>query len=525
MFTNTPVGPDHADFLRDESRRTGSADFISFPKNEEDVHEALAAARAASRTVTLQGARTGITGGAVPAGGSILNLTRMSRVLGIEHNDQGFVVTAEPGLRLADLYRILRNPEAAADEVIGQSAITQDEWQTFADAGRFFFAPDLTETSASVGGLVACNASGARSFSHGAVRRHVQSLRLMLADGSVLSLQRGQTMANGRTFAVTTEDGRTLRGTLPSYRMPSVKNAAGYYVADGMDMIDLWVGAEGTLGVVLSAGLQLLPLPPVLWGIVAFLPTEQAATEFVIGTRAKLRPMAMEWFGESALELLKEIKRAGGGFTLVRTPPEGRWTAVYVELPGGSAADVEASVEILTGILSDCGGDIDKTWLASSEDEIQDIKNFRHAVPEAVNLLIDERRKTEPGLTKLGTDLAVPDDALRQVLAMYRDGLQRAGLQSVVFGHVGDNHVHVNIIPRTLAEYETGRALYLKWARTVVALGGTVSAEHGIGKLKTAMLREMYGEDGIRQMRELKRKFDPGMMLNPGNLFDPKGSS
>ena len=140
-------------------------------------------------------------------------------------------------------------------------------------------------------------------------------------------------------------------------------------------------------------------------------------------------------------------------------------------------------------------------------------------MPEAVNLLIDERRKQEPHLTKLGTDMAVPDAALDHILPLYRRTLLAAGLEHVIFGHIGNNHVHVNILSRTMRDYETGKQLYLDWAREVLRLGGTVSAEHGIGKLKTALLREMYGAEGIAQMQAVKRLFDPAGCLNRGNLF------
>ena len=124
-----------------------------------------------------------------------------------------------------------------------------------------------------------------------------------------------------------------------------------------------------------------------------------------------------------------------------------------------------------------------------------------------------------PRLTKLGTDLSVPDAALGDVMKMYRRDLDKLGLDSVAFGHVGNNHVHVNIIPRTYEEYLQGKELYLDWATRVVDMGGSISAEHGIGKLKTDMLRAMYGAEGIEQMQAVKRVFDPRFRLNPGNLF------
>ena len=166
------------------------------------------------------------------------------------------------------------------------------------------------------------------------------------------------------------------------------------------------------------------------------------------------------------------------------------------------------------------GADLDDTWFADGEREIERFKGIRHAVPEAVNMLIGRRRRNISGLTKLGTDLAVPDDCLRRVMEMYHRDLQKAGLEYVIFGHIGNNHLHVNILPRTPDDYRLGKSLYLEWAREVVAMGGTVSAEHGIGKLKREMLEIMYGKNGIEQMRRIKALFDPRFLLNRGNLFE-----
>ena len=510
---------EYNDYLRDESRRTGRADAISFPNTEGDILKGLAAARAARQPVTVQGARTGITGGAVPDGGHILNLSRMNGILSasLDQATGECRLTVQPGLLLADLNRFLRTPLAA--DLPAASGLDDSMRIAIAGSNRFFFPPDLTEASASLGGLVSCNGSGARSYRFGAARLFIRSLRVVLADSRVIELQRGVQKARGRSFALADGRGGTIEGALPSYTMPDVKNSAGYFVADDMDLIDLFIGAEGTLGILSQIEIAAIPLPPVLWGVMMFLPTEDDAVTFVERVRtAPARPFAIEFIDAASIALLRAQKHANPAFAGLRQPPPGGVTAVYVEY-GGTAEAVDRAVSEMSDVLSDCGGDVDLTWLASSEHEIEDIKKFRHAVPEAVNLLIDERRRIEPKLTKLGTDLAVPDGALRSVMHLYREGLQRTGLASVVFGHIGNNHVHVNIIPSNLGEYEAGRALYQEWARTVVAMGGTVSAEHGIGKLKAPMLREMFGEEGIRQMRELRKLFDPAGVLNPGNLF------
>jgi D-lactate dehydrogenase (cytochrome) len=513
------VGDEYADYLRDESRMVGQADSIVFPKSERDLRSMLAEASRAGSPVTIQGARTGITGGAVPRGGQVINLSRMDRVLGLRYDEAAgtFFLTVQPGVLLAELRKAIA---ARQFDTTGWSAASQQALGKLQAAPPQFFPPDPTETGASVGGMIACNASGACSYFYGSTRRHVERLRLITVDGSVLHLRRGTDKARGRDFVLCTEHGAAMGESLPAYSMPAVKNASGYYAAENMDMVDLFIGSEGTLAVVAEAELRLSPAPAVVWGVMMFFGAEPDAVKFVRKLRAsEARPVAIEFFDHGALNLLRRQKAENPAFQELPSMPAEWHTAIYAEFHGQADANVEAAVELASGILTECGGKDDATWLASDDRERERLRFFRHAVPESVNLLIDLRRKVDPSLTKLGTDLAVPDKELEKILRMYRTELDEAKLEYVIFGHIGNNHVHVNILPRSPAEYDAGKKLYLAWAQKVVQLNGTVSAEHGIGKLKTAMLREMYGEDGIRQMQAVKRAFDPYNLLNPGNLF------
>ncbi|MDD3545651.1 MAG: FAD-linked oxidase C-terminal domain-containing protein, partial [Kiritimatiellae bacterium] len=142
------------------------------------------------------------------------------------------------------------------------------------------------------------------------------------------------------------------------------------------------------------------------------------------------------------------------------------------------------------------------------------------AVPEQVNAIIADRKRGCPDLTKLGTDLSVPNYRLPDVMRLYRRDLHDANLEHVIFGHIGNNHLHVNIMPRDMDEYSRGKELYRAWAGQVVDWGGSVSAEHGIGRLKKDLLALMYGPETVAGMRALKRLFDPADRLNAGRLFD-----
>jgi len=499
-----PMGSEHEDYLHDESRSTGVADSISFPTTEAEVIEVVNAIRAQGGSITVQGARTGIAAGAVPSGGHILNLQRMNAIGAVQRDAQGggATITVQPGALLQDIYQAV-------------------------ESEGLFFPPDPTEASASIGGAVACNASGAMSHYYGPTRRWVRSIRLVLSDGSVLSIARGGHQAQGRAFSLTTDSGRTISGQLPGYAQPAIKSAAGYYVADDMDLFDLFIGMEGTLGIVTEAELLLIPSPAARLGLTAFLPSEEAALQFVEVVRGdageesgSVRPVAIEYFDHDALDLVRRMKEENPAFEKVPAMRAHYHSAVYAEFHGeDEEALEEAMLDVLEPLIA-VGGSDEDTWVGANPRDLEPLRAFRHAVPEAVNLLIAERKRSVPDLTKLGTDMSVPEAQLEAAMAMYRSGLAESGLESVVFGHIGDNHVHVNILPRDLDDYERGKTLYRAWAEQVVKWGGSVSAEHGIGKLKVPMLQLMYGETGIAEMRALKALFDPEGVLNPGNLFD-----
>lgn len=546
MVKNTvtyPVEPDYIEYLRDESRLQGKAETISFPGSEEEVRQVLSILSASGTMVTVQGARTGISGGAVPLEGHILNLSRMDRVLGLRQDGDRFLLRVQPGIPLQKVNEALHNKDFMSEYWDRNSKGALEALQ---QADVYFFPPDPTETTASIGGMAANNASGARSLFYGQTRPYIAALRVMLHDGSVIALRRGRQKASGHHFHLQTEDGRVLQGELPSYTLPRIKNVAGYFVQEEMDLLDLFIGSEGTMGVITELELILIPYPQAVWGIMCFFAEEAQAVRFVCRLRGdrqaaegKLRgavlcsaekaaaspdpdrpagqPVALEFFDNHALDLLRKQKEENPAFTKLPAAPQEEGAAIYVEYHGKNEEQIEEQVFSMAELMAECGGDEDSTWMATNPGELERLKSYRHALPEAVNLLIDERRKKNPGLTKLGTDMAVPDSGLEQILALYNKDLESSGLEYVKFGHIGNNHIHVNILPRSLEEYDQGKLLYTRWADAVVNLGGTVSAEHGIGKLKGSLLARMFGPQAIKQMQALRQIFNPEDLLNRGN--------
>lgn len=508
---------DHDEYLRDESRNEGFAELISFPETEQDVCSILGALHSDAVPVTVQGMRTGLAAGAVPEGGCILNLSRMDRYLGMRIENGRFFLRVQPGVMLLDLQQRLRSKSLPTD---GWDDESLRSFEAFLNADRLVFPTDPTETSASLGGMAACNASGAKSYRYGPMRNHVSSLRLALSDGDILEIRRGEHFAEGREIRLTTEKGRVIDARLPSYDMPHAKCASGYYVADDMDAIDAVIGSDGTLGVITELELELSRADDVAWDASCFLPDETCALALVRRVREAIaHASAVEYFDSAALDLLREKARSatGGDFP---EPPEEAGACVAIEIACEDEEEAMTDLETLAEIMDEIGGDADMAWVACTDADRETQRIFRHAAPECANAVIDARKREFPRLTKLGSDMSVPVERLEDALALYRSTIEREGFDSATWGHIGDAHLHVNILPRNENEHERGKALLAEWAREITAMGGAVSAEHGVGKIKRGFLETMYGENALREMARFKLAFDPKGQLGRGNFFD-----
>ena len=508
------------EFLTDESRlRAEGVDVVYQPQTTAEVVAAVKELRSSGQTCVVSGARTGIAGGAVPLGAdAVISTMRMNRVLGMSRSGEDHVLRLQPGVTLAEIETLLRSRNLGdLSAATPEETRCMEEWMK--QGPDLWFPVDPTETSAHIGGAVMTNASGARTFRYGVTREWVVGMSLVLADGRVLRVKRGEVSADDNTFVWVDADGHEKALVLPTLPVPETKATLGYAAQTGMDLVDLFVGSEGTLGVLVEIELRLALRPASQLGVLAILESEARALDFVENIRQTdgLSPDAIEYFGPRALALLREKKEADGTASEIPELPSWEGAAVYLEL-SGTEEETEAQCEPLEGLLAEVGSSLDQTWAAMEPAELAQQKHFRHALPEAVNGIIGQRQATVPGLHKVGTDMAVPDKALREIVATYRAGLAESGLDAVIFGHIGDNHVHVNIRPRDQAELNRAKALYLAWAEEVVRLGGAVAAEHGIGRIKKGMLEVQYSADILEGMRTLRRVLDPTGCFGPGVL-------
>ena len=428
------------------------------PGSDSEVSAALREASARGVPVTIAGAGTGITGARVPLGGWVLSLERFKRL------------DVHPAYAVAGSGVLLRDIHAAATR-----------------SGQFY-PPDPTETSSAIGGNIATNASGSRSFRYGSTRRWVERLRVVLAGGRVLDVGRGD--------AIDFVPGPV---SLPAVH----KNTAGYPLQAGMDWIDLFAGSEGTLGVVTEARLRLLPAPQAIIAGVVFFPGDAGALDAVDAWRGIPNLRMLEYFDRPSLAMLR------GRFPDI---PQTAQAALLIEQELASEDDPE--IDAWLDRIEQAGALAEESWFALSAADRERFRQFRHALPELVN---DTVRRS--GALKMNTDYAVPCDKNREMLAYYRRRLEAEFPgRYVIFGHIGDAHVHVNLFsdPRNPGH---ASGLLLEFARQAVALGGTVSAEHGLGKRKAHLLELQYQPAELEAMRAVKRRLDPANILGRGTLW------
>ncbi|MFH1868082.1 MAG: FAD-binding oxidoreductase [Candidatus Omnitrophota bacterium] len=478
-------------YLKDYSNlKGGSCVSVFFPENEKEVSELLSSASRQGMPITVSGAGTGVTGARVPFNGSVLSTEKMNRILDIKVTPNGGEVRVEPGVLLNDLL----------DAV---------------SSNGLFYPPDPTEKSSFIGGNIATSASGARSFKHGSTRDYVLGLKVVLSSGETVRLERGDLFSDeDRAMELKLVSGETLKLDLPKYTVPRVKNAAGYYIKDNVDAIDLFIGQEGTLGIITEARLRLLKKPDDVLECYCFFDKLKDALLFAYKARdisrknitqaGSVNAASIEFFNGSALRFLREKHKK---------IPESAQGAIYFSQE--VRKDTESKIlDAWAGLITECGGSVDNTWFAQSRQEREELAGIRHDLPDMVNEFINRHN-----MTKIGTDIAVDAPYIDSMISYYNTVLTEAGFSYVMFGHIGDGHLHVNILPKDDKEYMAGHKIYEQFVKKAISFNGTISAEHGIGKIKHEYLKMMYGEKAIREMAALKKTLDPACILGLDNIF------
>jgi D-lactate dehydrogenase (cytochrome) len=454
-------------YLEDTSNlKTGNATAVYIPENETEVLEAIREARSQNIPLTVSGAGTGTTGGRIPLGGAVISLEKMNNIVSINNEKKRAVL---------------------------QAGVIIEEFLKALDKKNLFYPPFPTERTAFIGGNISTNASGEYSYRFGATRNYVERIKVALSTENILDIRRGQYIADENSIITSP----FFRLKIPAYRSPEIKNAAGYFSREKMDLIDLFIGSEGTLGIIMEVELKLIPALPPRSIMIIFLEKEDEVLGFLkkMKNQRKLNIYSIEYFDEHSLDILK---KAFPNIPACKS-------ALYIEQ---EKKGLDKWLEIL-----DEDSVVD-TWIGENELDYRKLVDFRHKLPELINEYFREIKQT-----KVSIDIAVPEEYFPQHFDFYHEIAQATGVEYVIFGHIGENHLHFNFFPKNDEEKERSNTAYIETVKRAVKMGGTISAEHGIGKLKNKYLEMMYGKEGIMEMVRIKKEIDPLCMFGLNNIF------
>jgi len=503
-------------YLEDAARYPGGhAPAVARPQSADEVASIL---RRAARVLPV-GAQSSLTGGATPSGDVILSTER-----------------------LADIH-------FCGDRVVVGAGVTLHTLQDALVAHNAWFPPVPTFLGATVGGAISTNAAGAATFKYGSTREWVEALTIVLPQGDILEIARGEVRASeaGR-FVIRTSAGETPID-IPRLQMPDVpKRSAGYYAAPDMDLIDLFIGAEGTLGVIVEATLRVQQRPAGLCCTLITLASEDRAIAL---TRDLRRAARAAWTGAgrgvdvAAIEhidrrSLEIVRQDGIDRRLGIALPVGTDTALLVQVELGAEdmvrdlwRDVEDAAHSSSGgtamgrlcHLMDQHGVLDSAEIAlpGNQRRAEAFAELREAVPGSVNRRVSLAHARDSRIHKTAGDMIVPHDRFGDMMQTCRRLFVAADLDLAVWGHISDGNVHPNVIPWTFGDVERGREVLLELAQTVIEMGGCPLAEHGVGRnpVKQQMLRMLYGDEGVSAMRRVKTALDPEWKLAAGVILGP----
>ncbi|MFN3550607.1 MAG: FAD-binding oxidoreductase, partial [Endomicrobiia bacterium] len=386
--------------------------------------------------------------------------------------------------------KIDRNKKTA----VLQSGVVVNDFLKEIEKFGFFYPPFPTERNAFIGGNVATNASGEYSFRFGPTRKYVSRVRMVLSSGEVLEVNRGEIFEKDGIL-----DYGIFKIQLPSYRTPEVKCSAGYYIKDKMDGIDLLIGSEGTLGVITEIEVSLIEKLPERFIIIMFFEKEEDIP-FIVSKIKKQKDVlniySLEFFDKNSLEFLKEEY----DFVSNKT------CALYVE------AEKER-IYFWDDILKQI--ECKDTVVAESVSDYKKLIDLRYKLPEKINSYFKEI-----GSIKIAVDASVTNEKFYELYNFYKN-IQKENkeLKTVIFGHIGENHLHFNLFPKDENQKELALKIYIESIKKAVSLGGTGFAEHGIGKIKSKYLKYMYNEKSLFEMAKIKKTFDPYCILSLDNIF------
>ncbi len=476
-------------YKTDSSNLPGNASVLARPLNEHECAIILRMCQSCRLPVTLSAGRSNLTGSATPSEGMLVSLSEMKT----------------PGIQVDNIAKTVVSPVGIIFEDMRKSVLEQSE-------GKLFFPVDPTSRlDAMVGGTIACNASGFTPGETGAMRSWVRSLRLLLMNGMSITAGRGQYVSDKGVFLFTHESDE-IAVPVPMYSRPSIKNASGPYSNPHgrVDLVDLIIGCEGIFALVTECTLALSDHPREYLDLFLSLPDESDALNLLFYLSRSLPEEfsvlnAFEYFGPNCRRYMDHEHR------LFRTDHA---VGVYLQVPIWDEPLEQSAgkwLEILKG--APCRIQEDAIMILLTDRDRTIFFEARHSLP-ARSLEVVTRRGTHT----IMTDTVVPPMKFAEFLEYTHALIRSEGFDYLVFGHLGDCHLHFMILPEK-DQLRRGVDVYDRIIEKSSALGGVYSGEHGTGKRKRGDFLKCYGPQAAEQVLATKRAFDPLLLLNRGNVI------
>ena len=469
-------------YLVDAGNLHGIASKLFIPENIEELIEIVKQCYNSNQNITISGAGTGTTGGRVAMDGIIISTEKLNKI--IDFDEENMLIEVESGVTLNQLYDFLSDKNC-------------------------FYAPNPTESNSTIGGNISNNSSGARTFKYGPTRNFVEELEIILSNGDVLNIKRGQ-QSSFDLYEIISKNGNIYNFEIPEINYPNTKNSTGFFLKKNMDLIDLFIGNEGTLGIISKAKLKLNNKPENVLGFMIFFDNIANCLKFVDEIREmkdenqqKLCRL-IEFFDRNSLNLINLNNNV---------IPILAQSAIWIEIEC-LESNSDIIVEQLFDLINDYSNLSDDTILAQNEKEHKFLANIRHSLPLAVNDIV-----SKSGFRKIGTDTAIPKEFFNDFYYFMEEIFSDSKIEYVIFGHIGDCHLHGNLFPKNEDEFKKALEIYIQIINKTLEFNGSISAEHGIGKIKKQYFEMMLGKDNIEKMKIIKKVFDEKWLLGIGNLF------
>lgn len=409
-------------------------------------------------------------------------------VTGASVSDQSIIISTE---KLKTIGKVIKNSDGLASLSV-EPGILLSDLQDHVESLGFYYPPDPTSREeVFLGGTIATNATGENSYFYGSTRNYILSLDVIDGQGNCKTIERSQYPLS----------------------LSKSKNLAGFHLDEE---IDPWIGCEGTLGIICSAKLLLLPKPMPFQSFLLFFPSEQSALSFsnsIHEIKDTLFLRCLEYMDDQATEYMRlKSKRL--------IIPKDVFT-IYLKIEEDPSIDQDTILETLYTQYSETLPDhdelFDKALIAQDHTELLEFRRIRHHVPATINELSTINKETGGG--KVSSDWWVPNDKISEMFLYLRDLQSKIDCKCAIFGHIGNGHPHVNMIATTKSLKQQSLEFTKLCIKKAVSLGGGACGEHGLGKIKTWALDLQWSPQEIEEMKKTKQIWDPNNLASPKNIF------